>query len=356
MSTRTELLLQRLLGEMMTNHARELHLSVGQQPILRKDGLLQKMTGQAVVLEDFILEIVKGLLSEDELRVLDEVREVTVVKEIGSLGRFQIIVYYQRGVLSVTCKYITEQIPQLSEMGLPESVMQLVNEPKGLIVVSGPSDSGRSSLVAALLQEIMNQRTVRVMTLENPLEFLLTNKQGLIEQRHVGKDVGTVEQGIELLAEEDVEVVYVADIEQTDASQSIINLALSDRLVLTTVTADSAVRAIETLIVAAGDDEHVADLFADALHAVINLRLLPRQGAPGRVLAVEVLFNTSPMKLALHDRDYARMQNILQTSRQDGMILLDQSLLDLASHGYVAFDHILAVAHDPDRLRGLLKK
>lgn len=356
MSTRTELLLQRLLGEMMSNNARELHLLVGQQPVLRKDGLLQKMSEQAIVLEDFVLEIVKGLLNEDELKTLEMYKEATVMKEISSLGRFRVNVYYQRGVLSLTCKYVSEQILNLSELGLPAIVQELVNEPKGLIIVSGPFDSGRSSLVASMLQEIMNRRPVRVMTLENPLEFLLTNKQGLVEQRHVGKDVVDVKTGLTLLTQEDVEVVYVSDIEKTDSVENLINTSLSDRLVFTTVTSDSAVRAIEMLNVKAGDNEHVANTFADALHAVLNIRLLPRQGTPGRILAVELLLNTPPMQLAMRDRDYIRMQNILQTSKQDDMIMLDQSLLNLVNSGHVAAEHALAIAHDPDRLEVLLKK
>ncbi len=356
MSTRTELLLQRLLGEMMSNNARELHLLVGQQPILRKDGVLQKMSDHAIVLEDFVLEIVKGLLNEDEQKTLELYKEVAVMKEIGSLGRFRINVYHQRGVLSLTCKYVTEQILDLSELGLPEIVERLVDEPKGLIIVSGPFDSGRSSLVASMLQEIMNRRPVRVMTLEEPLELLLTNKQGFVEQRHIGKDVVDVKTGLTLLTEEDVEVVYVSDIEKTDSVNDLIDASLADRLVFTTVTADSSVRAIEMMNVKAGDDEHVADKFADALHAVINVRLLPRQGTPGRILAVELLLNTPPMKLALKDRDYTRMQNILQTSRQDDMITLDQSLLNLVNNGHVAREHALAIAHDPERLAVLLKK
>jgi len=357
MSTRTELLLQKIIGQIISQNAQGLHLSAGQAPLSRQDGKLQDLVDVDVIPEDFILDLTKTLLTPKEQQILESHKELVTIKEISSLGRFKINFYYQRGTIALTMKLIPAQVPKLTELNLPDKIIQLINLPKGLILVSGPFDSGRSTLAAAMLQSILNAKSVRLMTLEDPLEYLLNSGRGKIEQRQVGRDVESFESGLKLLLHEDVEVVFISSIPSPVAAKNLVNLALADRLVIALISSDSAIRALETFISLAqgAKDELFEANLADALAAVINLRLLPRQGMPGRIYAAEVLLNTSPLKLALKEKDFNRMQNILQTSRQDGMVTLDQSLLLLAVSGQVSKETVLEVAHEPARLKGLLK-
>jgi len=357
MSTRTELLLQKIISQMISQNAQGLHLAAGQVPVARQDGKLQDLVDVEVMAEDFILDLTKTLLTSKEQQALENHKELITIKEISSLGRFKINFYYQRGTIALTMKLIPTQVPKLSELNLPDRVIQLTNLPKGLILISGPFDSGRSTLSAAMLQSMLNTKSVRLMTLEEPLEYLLKNSRGKIEQRQVGRDVESFESGLELLLQEDVEAVFTSNIPSPEAAQNLVNLALANRLVIALISSDSAIRALEAFISLAqgAKDELFETNLADALEAVIDLRLLPRQGRPGRIYAAEVLLNTAPLKLALKEKDFNRMQNILQTSRQDGMVTLDQSLLDLAVSGQVSKETALEVAHEPERLKGLLK-
>jgi twitching motility protein PilT len=357
MSTRTELLLKKIISQMISQNVQGLHLSAGQAPVARQDGKLQNLVDVEVVSEDFILDLTKTMLTAKEQQTLEQHKELITIKELGSLGRFKLNFYYQKGSIALTMKLIPTQVPKLSELNLPDKMIQLINLPKGLVLISGPFDSGRSTLSAAMLQSILNAKSVRLMTLEDPLEYLLKNNRGKVEQRQVGRDVESFESGLELLLQEDVEVVFVSNISGSEAAQNLVNLALANRLVIALIASDSAIRALETFIaLAQGDkDELFETNLADALAAVVNLRLLPRQGMPGRIYAAEVLLNTAPLKLALKEKDFNRMQNILQTSRQDGMVTLDQSLLDLAVSGQVSKEIAFEVAHEPTRLKGLLK-
>lgn len=356
MSTRTELLIQKLINQAISQKAQELHLTAGQQPMMRQDGKLQHLVDGEVLAEDFLDEVSKALLTEEELQQLEQKKSVIAIKEISSLGRLKISIYYQKGTLAITMKIINTSIPNLADLHLPSSVTDLNKVTNGLIIISGPFDSGRSTLAASLLQDILNTRSVRVMTLEEPLEYLLEPQRGTVEQRQVGRDVNSVNAGLELIVEEDVEVVFVSDVKEKEEILSLTKLALSDRLVIILLDSDSAVRSLETLITMVGEakDTFINNL-ADALQAVVNLRLLPKQGMPGRAYATEVLLNTSALRLALRDGDFNRMYNVLHTSRQEGMITLDQSLQNLVSAGLVSPEAAIPVARDKERLQGGLR-
>jgi len=357
MSTRTELMIQKLVNQAISQKAQELHLTAGQQPMMRQDGKLQQLVDGELLVEDFLVDVSKTLLTEEEQQRLGQNKSVVVIKEISSLGRFKVSVYYQKDTLAITMKLINTIIPKLADLQLPESVMNLSKIARGLIIISGPFDSGRSTLAAALLQNILDTRNVRVMTLEQPLEYLLKPQRGVVEQRQVGRDVDKIIAGLDLMAEEDVEIIFVSSIETKEEVLALTKLALSDRLVIALLDSDSAVRSLETLITITADAKAVfVNNIADALQAVVNLRLLPKQGKPGRVYAAEVLLNTPTLRLALRDGDFTRMHNVLQTSRQEGMITLDRSLLDLAQAGLVSSEAALQVAHDIERLQGNLRQ
>lgn len=349
-------MVQKLINQAISQKAQELHLTAGQQPMVRQDGKLQQLVDSEVVVEDFLTEVSKILLNEEEQQILEQKKSVVAIKEISSLGRFKASVYYQKDTLAITMKLISTEIPKLGDLHLPDSVLNLSKAVRGLIVISGPFDSGRSTLATALLQNILDTRSVRVMTLEQPLEYLLKPQRGAVEQRQVGHDVDSVIAGLDLMAEEDVEVIYSSSVETKEEVLALTKLALADRLVIVILDSDSAVRSLETLITLAADAKTTfVNNIADALQAVVNLRLLPKQGMPGRVFATEVLLNTPALRLALRDGDFTRMHNVLQTSRQEGMITLDQSLLDLITAGLVSAEAALQVAHDIERMKGNLR-
>ncbi len=343
---------------MVTQNAQELHLTVGQLPMVRNSGEIFTLGGESVLVEKTVTGVVKETLTDIEWNTLNEKKEIHTVKEISSLGRFKVVAYFQRGVISITFHLIPKNIPSIADISIPEHVQGLINKTSGLLIVSGPIDSGKSTVSATLLQQIIKTRPVRVMTIEDPLEYLLTNGKGSAEQRQIGRDVESFEQGIELLAKEDVEVVFVSNITGEDVARGILNLALSDRLVIVTINSDSSVRAVERFIDIANAHKNAQILndLSDALLATINLRLVARQSRVGRVLAYEVMLSSRELAFALREEDYPRMQNVIHTSRQSGMITLDQSLVDLAKNGIITKDVAMATAHDPERIEGLLKK
>ncbi len=358
MSTQSELILQNLLNRAVTQGAQELHLAVGQRPTIRYNGQLSPITDGPVLVEKSVYDIVKSTLSDEEIKALDSDKEISTVKEVSSLGRFKVMAYYQRGTVSITFRIIPSVAPPLLELNIPSSVVNALDEARGLLLVSGPFDSGRSTVCASMLRYVMETQDVRVMTLENPLEYILENRRGVVEQRQVGKDVKDIDSGIALVEKEDIEVLFLSDIPNGNIAKKAVDLALSDRLVIASMQSDSAIRTIESLSEMSGikGDSHFLNNLSDALRAVLNLRLAVKQGSSGRLLAMEIMLSSTEMKLAIKEGDYRRMQNIIHTSRQHGMITLDQYLSDLVSSGEISKDVAMKMAHDPERFRDLIVK
>ncbi len=354
--TSVELMIQKVLGQLVSQKGQEIYFVSGQKPMMRKNGYLFDMEIGSVVTENNIKNMADIIFSDKEIEQLSSDKSIVRVKEIGSMGRFMIKCYFQRKSLSMVFRSIPVNIPKFEDMALPESVKNIVNLKKGLVVISGPYDSGKSTLIASILQYMLYQQNIRVMTIEKPLEYILTGGKGLVEQREVGVDVDSYLQGVNMLFEEDVDVVYVSSVDSPETLSKIISLA-SVKLVFLHIFSDSAVEALENLVSIAeefGADSSFAYKLSKQLKICLNLRLPPTVGRTGRMYAFEILINTSPVKIALKEKDFDRVENILQLSSKDGMKTLDQHLFELVEEGKIDKKDSIHYLKNQDKFKNLL--
>lgn len=357
MLTSEQQAITRILTQATQYRASDVHLVPGNPPYLRVDGKLVALDQEPVVSADVLQGFVDGTLNDAQKAILEKERDVhaTVVLE-GKL-RFRLTVMHQKGTLSLDLRYIPDVIPAPRELGLPKVVETFARAPHGLVLVSGPYGSGRTTVLASLVNLINQERVAHILTIEQPIEFLFVSQKSIIEQREVGPDVPTIGHALSLTEMEDVDVVAISELDTTEDMRACVQALHSGKLILATITADSAVQAIERLVNAfsPADQPTVRKQLADALQGVVNLRLIPRVGG-GRILVVEVFSPTSATRAVIRDGQFLQLANTMQTSRQEGTESLDRTLAELVRVGDILPADAEAVALDPTSLRTMVSR
>jgi twitching motility protein PilT len=352
MSTTENLAIARLLTVVAERKASDLHLTVGNPPILRVDGKLQTLAEEAIVTPDFLESVVKTILTPEQRRHLEEAREITVAYQFENRARFKANVYHQKGFLAVSLRLVPPTIKSISELGLPPILETFAALDHGLVIVTGPFGSGRTTTVAAILQTINERRAEHIVTIERPIEYLYLNNKSVIEQREVGVDTKSFEQALVTASHEDVDVVMVSELEDVPTIRAALTAVESGRLLFTTLTTESAVKTIEKLLLSFTPTElpQVRKQLAENLRGIVSQRLLPRVGG-GRIVVAEVLIPNEPIRSVIRDGVLYQLQNILHTSREEGMVSLDRALAELVKTGEVLLEDALQYTSDRAALR-----
>lgn len=352
MKTAIHLELGKMLAMAGKLHASDIHLLASALPVLRSDSGLLEVTDAAVLTKDF-LDAMKGeLLDSVQLETLERHRSVRFVYLYEGKIRLRVTAFYQKGGLAFTFRLVSTTVPSLEQLGLPQFVVSLVERQRGLVVVSGPYNSGRTTTAAAMIQAINLRRSENILTLEQPVEYLISNAKSIVVQREVGRDVPSFIQGLEECAQEDVTVVLVGENDEPGSLRAAVELASFGRLVYVCMNAISSVHAIERILASfPSDSRHMAqEALATTLAGVICQRLLPRVSG-GRIAAVEVLTLTSATHSLLREGRTGQLQSVLQTSQQEGMVSLDQSLAAMVKANLVSGSAALAESLDPEHFK-----
>jgi len=352
------ILFNRLLSETAKQQASDLHLSVGSLPVIRQDGKLLQLSGEKIIEQETLGQIVNSFLEENEKKVLQEQRELTVVKILGGHFRFKINIYYQKNLLAASFRQISEVSRDFSSLNLPPVAQAWADMPSGLVVVAGPYGSGKTTTIGALLEFINQSRRKRILTLENPIEMIMVSKQSVIEQRLIGQDVASLAEGLRYCRKEDIDVLAVADI-QSDFNETvplILEIAATNCLIFWEMNADSAVRVMEKILDAypAVKLESARLLLADVLEGIIVQNLVSKNGG-GLALASEVLVGTSALKSVIREGKLRQIETIIQTSGERGMVSMTQSLINLVHAGQISAEDALAVAPRKDDFKIMLR-
>lgn len=356
MGTTDSLAITRILTTAAERQASDVHLSVGNQPILRRGGKLETVAEEPVLTPEIILEFVEILLPQDKQAVFVQQRSVTAGYNLGNRARFRVHASFQRGYPSFDLRYIPTQVPPAASLGLPKRLTELVNLDEGLILISGTLGSGRTTTMAALLDLINHSSARHIVTIEDPIEYLMVNDKALIDQRDVGDDVPGIAEALQGLRHEDVDVLGVDVPLPPSAWEDVLRFASAGALVIATVEADSSVHALEHLTGPwpGVDHEGARLLVSESLLAVSCQRLLSRLGG-GRVLATELLLGTPAVQSLVRDGKIMQLQSILETSRADGMVSLERSLANLVKTGEVVQDEALTQSANRETLESLLR-
>jgi twitching motility protein PilT len=350
-----------LLAEAAAKRASDVHLRVGQPPLVRVNGDLLRAESAPATTQAELESLVSAWLDADQLAQLDRAQEVDFAWSIPGVGRCRASVFRERGHLAVALRLIPARIPALANLGLPASVSALVEESRGLVLVTGATGSGKSTTLAALVTAINQSRAVHILTIEDPIEFIHEDQRAVVSQREVGIDVPSYAAGLKSALRQDPDVILLGELRDAETIETALVAAETGHLVLSTLHTLDAPETINR-IVSVFPPHHQAQIrhqLARVLRAAISQRLLPRGDGQGRALAAEVLVSTPYIRDCIADQDKTSLlaSAIVSGSHEYGMQSFDQSILGLTQSNAVTVEEALRWVTNVEefkmRLRGI---
>lgn len=333
-------------------HASDLHFVVGNQPTVRIDGKLKILEDEQIVTPEFIEVIAKTVLTDVQRQQLLAQKEITTAFSLNPQARFKITAIYQRGSLAISLHVISTTVRRMEDLHLPPVVTTFAQLTKGLVLVTGPYGSGKTSTLNTIVNAINETRAATIVTIEQPIEYLFVNNKSLIEQREIGRDALTTEQAVIAASREDIDVIVVSEVTSPSVFSACLDAAEASRLVLTTMNTNSVLNTIEKILNSFPPAEvgKIRTQLASVLAGVVSQRLLPKVGG-GQVAVAEVMVPTPPIRAVIRDGALFQLGNVLQTSRDAGLVSLDRSLAELAATGVISNEDALQNALDPSAVR-----
>ncbi|MEW5701741.1 MAG: PilT/PilU family type 4a pilus ATPase [Candidatus Zixiibacteriota bacterium] len=352
--------LKALLEEMMARGASDLHLRVGVRPYLRVDGQLMALEAQPLTTEQ-IEETLGQILNEEQQRRFAGRMEMDVALGVAKLGRFRVNLYRQRGTPGIALRAVQTTIPSFADLHLPDTVRRLCQLRRGLIIVTGTTGSGKSTTLAAMIEEINASRAENILTVEDPVEYIFRDRQSIVSQREIGGDTESFASALRHAFRQDPDVILIGEIRDLETMMIALMAADTGHLVLTTLHTLNAVETISRIISFFPPHQHqqVRLLLSGTLQAVISQRLLPRIDGPGRVPAIEIMFASAAIRDAILDPAKTNLiHDLIESgSTQYGMQTFDQSIMRWYRQNVIAYETAIVNTTNPDdfdlRLRGI---
>ncbi len=320
-----------LLVQAVETGASDLHVTVGSPPVLRVNGQLQMMNMPPMSVED-TYHMVKDLLAEQQWASLETVGQFDFSYSIPSVSRFRVNAYRQRGCYSISARVVPTKIPAFSSLGLPESVLSMCARDHGLILVTGPTGSGKSTTLAAMIDWMNQTMRKRIITLEDPIEYLHRHNLCLIDQREVGMDTDSFASGLRAALRQDPDVLLVGEMRDLETITTAITAAETGHLVLATLHTPDAPQSIDRMIdvFPPGQQQQVRFQISSVLVGIVAQRLLPSADGQSRVAAAEVLVNTPAVANLVRSEKVHQIRTSMQTGKAHGMQTMEMSLRELA--------------------------
>lgn len=344
-------ILKKIIDEAVKNKASDIILTFGCPPALKMGGKMVKTAELPVMTDTSLAEVVKQIIPHAKLLPLEKDRQTDFAYEVDT-KRFRVNVFYQREHLSVVMRYVQDNIPNLEDLGLPEVVQELIAHDNGLLLMVGPTGSGKSTSLAAMVDNINANSERHIITIEDPIEYVYSNKQSIIEQREIGVDAVDFPTALRSALREAPDVVLLGEMRDLESISTAITVAETGHLVLSTIHANNAAGTIDRIIdvFPAGYKDQVRIQLADILVGVLNQRLVPAVDG-GFKLICEVMVANSAVRNAIRTANTAQLPSIIQTSSADGMHLLDELLVKAVARGEITKEIALSFAQDRNELR-----
>ena len=351
-----EIRLEAILDTVIERKASDLHLYAGMVPVLRIYGELTPQMEYGVISDEAMEAILYTILSDEQKKTLIEDREVNMSFEFGDVGRFRVNAFYARGHLSASLRLITNNILSAEELGLPDVINKFTEYPNGLVLVTGPTGSGKSTSLAAMIHKINTQRSERIVTIERPIEYIHESKKSTIIQREVGSDTLSFASGIHGTLRQDQDVILLGEISDLETISGATTAAETGQLVFSTLHTNSASQTIDRLIdvFPAHQQAQIRSQLSYSMRAIMSQRLLPAAGG-GRVVATEILVITPAIANIIRENKIHQIDSIIQTGASQDMHSLNQDLARLIKEGIVVYDQAARISPDLDDLGRLLR-
>jgi twitching motility protein PilT len=348
-------MLETLLRATVESGASDLHLTVDRPATARRDGVLVSFENVPVLTTDLIERMVYSLLDDRKVQELERDRQVDFSFGLEGVGRFRANAYRQRGHLALALRVVPFRVRTLEELGAPAACTTLLNRPYGLVLVVGPTGSGKSTTLAAMIDRINDTKPVHILTIEDPVEYVHNHKLAMVNQREVGTDVESFTDGLRSALREDPDVVLLGEMRDLDSIQIALSLAETGHLVFATLHTNDAAQALDRIIdVFPGESrDQIQIMLAGALQGVISQRLLPAI-AGGRVAAYEVMVANEAIRNLVREGKSRQMRNMIATGAGEGMQTVEMDLARLVAAGLLSLDVAMAASAYPKEVQGQL--
>ena len=345
-----------LLEQMVAHNASDLHITVGSQPALRVRGHLERLDAFPVMTADLTRQLLYRIISSEQQKRLEIERQLDLSYSIPGLARFRVNIYSQRESLAGAFRLIPAELKSLEELGLPTTLYDMCNKPRGLVLVTGPTGSGKSTTLAALIDEINRTRADHIITIEDPIEFLHRHKRCIVNQRELGPDAKTFAEALRGALRQDPDVILLGEMRDLETISTALTAAETGHLVFATLHTQDAASTVDRVIdvFPAGQQGQIRTQLAGTLEGVVAQTLLPTADGQGRAAAIEVLRPDDAVRNLIRQAKIEQVYSIMQTGGKKGMQTMEQALAELVLRGVIAEDIAMGRSSRPDMLLGLL--
>ncbi len=345
-----------LLEEVIKKKASDMHIQVGLPPMLRIDGALVAVTGADVLTEEAIEALLFAILDEDQKQILLKDKEFDFSFAYGDLGRFRVNAFHERGNMAAAMRLIPNELLTVEQLGLPPVFNKFAEYPRGLVLVTGPTGSGKSTSLAALIHKINTEQGKHILTIEDPIEYMHKSIKSVIVQREVHYDTYSFNAALRSALREDPDVVLLGEMRDLETIASAITIAETGHLVFATLHTNGAAQSIDRMIdvFPPHQQPQIRAQLSNILMAIASQRLVPTIGG-GRVAAAEILIATPAVRNIIREGKAHQLDAVIQTGAEFGMQSMDKTLANLIHQGQITYDEARNVAVDMDELDRLMR-
>ena len=345
-----------LLTTARAERASDVHITAGRNPLFRIDGSLRET--QYALSYDEKRALIYALLTDKQKKRADEGLDIDTSYETEGGMRHRVNVFFQQQRIAAAIRLLNDNIPTFEELGLPEALRELAKEPRGLILVTGPTGSGKSTTLAAMVDYVNTHKACHILTVEDPVEYVYRQKQALIHQRAVGEDVPSFSDALRSAMREDPDVILVGEMRDFETISAAITAAETGHLVLSTLHTTGAAMTVDRIIdvFPPHSQQQIRTQLAGVLKGVITQTLLPRASGTGRVAAFEIMTGTDAICTLIREGKGHQINSTIQTSSRQGMVLLDEYLANLVRNGTISRDSAMEKATNKTELMSSISR
>lgn len=355
-TTNSDLKIEILLEEVIKKKASDLHLQVGLSPMLRVDGSLVAVAGAPVLDEEKVETLIFAILDDEQKQILLKDKEFDFSFAFGDLGRFRVNAFHERGNLAAALRLIPNEILNTEQLGLPKVIQKFADYPRGLVLVTGPTGSGKSTTLAALLDKINAEKATHIITIEDPIEYTHKSKKSVVVQREVHYDTYSFSAALRSSLRQDPDVVLIGEMRDLETIAAAITIAETGHLVFATLHTNSAAQSIDRMIdvFPPHQQPQIRAQLSNILQAICSQRLVPSIGG-GRVAAAEILVATPAVRNIIREGKTHQLDAVIQTGAENGMQSMDKTLVSLIHAGTITYDEARNFAVDIEELDRLMR-
>src|SRR4051794_18100705 len=344
-----------ILLEVIQAGASDLHLTVGSPPMVRERGKLRPLDYPMMTSQD-TREIVYSILNNDQRKKLENEWQIDLSYSVPGKARFRVNAYFQRAAIGAVMRTIPQDIPEIDTLGVPPILLDFIRKPRGFVLVTGPTGSGKSTTLAAMLDRINEERHEHIMTVEDPIEFLHRHKNCVVNQRELGSDAHSFSDALKAALRQDPDVILVGEMRDLETMSTALTAAETGHLVFATLHTQDTSQTVDRIVDAfpTEQQQQVRVQLAMALQGIVTQQLLPTADGKGRVVACEVLIPTPAVRNLIREGKTHQIYSALQTGGQHGMQTMDAALVELVNRNKITREFAIKRSGTPEELRRLL--